>query len=84
MLKFLVANLHPDTTTLGRAIRRTHLGRNPTTYPNPAIALGWHVLRPNAREIVWHNGGTGGYRSFLGFDPLSPTAPSFSPAPQKR
>jgi CubicO group peptidase (beta-lactamase class C family) len=31
----------------------------------PNIGLGWHLL-PGA---VWHNGGTGGYRSFAAFDP---------------
>jgi CubicO group peptidase (beta-lactamase class C family) len=31
--------------------------------------MGWHVaMRPGDREIVWHNGGTGGYRSFVGYD----------------
>lgn len=34
--------------------------------------LGWYVSRsPGGREIVWHNGGTGGYRSFIGYDPSS-------------
>ena len=33
------------------------------------VALGWHIRSRDAQEIVWHNGGTGGYRSFLGFDP---------------
>jgi hypothetical protein len=33
-----------------------------------SIALGWHVLRVGDREIVWHNGGTGGYRAFMAFD----------------
>ena len=38
--------------------------------PGLEIALGWHVLSGKAdrNEIVWHNGGTGGYRSFIGFD----------------
>ncbi len=27
------------------------------------------VLEPAGRDVVWHNGGTGGYRSFIGFDP---------------
>jgi CubicO group peptidase (beta-lactamase class C family) len=30
--------------------------------------LGWLTLTRNGKEIVWHNGGTGGYRSFVGFD----------------
>lgn len=29
------------------------------------------MLRLSGRDIIWHNGGTGGYRSFLGFDPIA-------------
>jgi serine-type D-Ala-D-Ala carboxypeptidase/endopeptidase len=29
------------------------------------IALGWGILG----EITWHNGGTGGFQSFIGYDP---------------
>ncbi len=32
------------------------------------IGLGWVTRRGHGRELHWHNGGTGGYRSFLGFD----------------
>jgi CubicO group peptidase (beta-lactamase class C family) len=33
------------------------------------VGLGWHItpLKDTGRTIIWHNGGTGGYRSFLGF-----------------
>jgi CubicO group peptidase (beta-lactamase class C family) len=51
--------------------------RRPTGTPGLEIALGWHVLSlpggPSGREIVWHNGGTGGYRCFIGFDPSERT-----------
>jgi D-alanyl-D-alanine-carboxypeptidase/D-alanyl-D-alanine-endopeptidase len=33
------------------------------------MALGWHINKTDGKEVVWHNGGTGGYRSFMGFDP---------------
>lgn len=33
------------------------------------IALGWHLLKRNGAEVAWHNGGTGGYRTFMGYDP---------------
>jgi D-alanyl-D-alanine-carboxypeptidase/D-alanyl-D-alanine-endopeptidase len=33
------------------------------------IGLGWLFYPADGREIVWHNGGTGGFRSFAGFDP---------------
>ena len=54
----------------------------------PCAACAPCVARPGARprhhdglarlqevdtEIVWHNGGTGGYRSFAGFDPAKKT-----------
>jgi D-alanyl-D-alanine-carboxypeptidase/D-alanyl-D-alanine-endopeptidase len=30
--------------------------------------LGWHISPvADNKEMVWHNGGTGGYRSFCGF-----------------
>jgi CubicO group peptidase (beta-lactamase class C family) len=33
-----------------------------------AVGLGWHVTPdPEAGDIVWHNGGLAGHRSYLGF-----------------
>lgn len=31
------------------------------------IGLGWFLRSDAARPLAWHNGGTGGYRSFVGF-----------------
>ena len=33
------------------------------------IGLGWMIAKRGSAEIVWHNGGTGGFQSFIGFDP---------------
>ncbi|HJU87796.1 MAG TPA: serine hydrolase domain-containing protein [Gemmatimonadaceae bacterium] len=33
-----------------------------------SIGLNWFITRAGKVEIVWHNGGTGGYRSYLGLD----------------
>ncbi len=33
------------------------------------IGLGWLIYSTDGRDIVWHNGGTGGFRSFAGYDP---------------
>ena len=33
------------------------------------IGLNWHILAKDSARIIWHNGGTGGYHSFIGFDP---------------
>ncbi len=35
------------------------------------IGLAWHILKRNDDEIIWHNGGTGGFRSFAGFSKKS-------------
>ncbi|MEU8311408.1 serine hydrolase domain-containing protein [Micromonospora sp. NPDC048887] len=32
------------------------------------IGYGWFTSRHGGREVVWHNGGTSGFRAFLGFD----------------
>lgn len=33
------------------------------------VGLGWHIREAGDRALVWHNGETGGYHSFAGFDP---------------
>ena len=38
------------------------------------IGLGWIFLRSVDDDILFHNGGTGGYRSYLGIDPQKKTA----------
>ncbi len=31
--------------------------------------MAWHIFHKFGTDIVWHNGGTAGYRSFTGFTP---------------
>lgn len=33
------------------------------------IGLGWIISHSNDADVIWHNGGTGGFRAFLGFNP---------------
>ena len=33
------------------------------------IALGWHIIKAPGGDIIWHNGGTGGYRTLHGLQP---------------
>lgn len=35
------------------------------------IALGWIISTDDGRTAIWHNGGTAGFRSFIGFDTAS-------------
>ena len=42
----------------------------------PAVRIGaaWITVEPRGREITWHNGGTGGFCSWLGLDRRAGTA----------
>lgn len=31
------------------------------------MAMSWHIKKGENGDVIWHNGGTGGYRSFAGF-----------------
>ncbi|MEP0915725.1 serine hydrolase [Leptolyngbya sp. DQ-M1] len=68
LLDFLAANLDLIESNLVPAMQRTQVAQRPTGTPDLDIGLGWHIFRKYGREIVWHNGGTGGYRSFIGLD----------------
>jgi CubicO group peptidase (beta-lactamase class C family) len=70
MLTFLAANLGHEKSPLASAMASMLSVRRATGVPTLEIALGWHIFSRNGHEIVWHNGGTGGYRSFLGYDPV--------------
>jgi CubicO group peptidase (beta-lactamase class C family) len=70
LLKFLAANLELTKTPLDPALRLMHTVKHSTDAPDMDIMMGWHVWRRYGVRIVWHNGVTGGYWSFIGFDPL--------------
>ena len=40
-------------------------------FEDDRIGWAWFTTTHGDSTITWHNGGTGGYRSFLGFDPKS-------------
>lgn len=64
MLTYLVAQLADDQSELTKAFKETHKERADAN--TMQIGWGWHI---RDHKIVWHNGGTGGFRSFAGFDP---------------
>ena len=73
MLKFLAANLELTDTPLKPALRRMRSVRRPTGAENIDIMMSWHTFTQENTDIMWHNGGTGGYRSFAGFNPATKT-----------
>jgi len=59
----------PDTASvLVRALQRALTPRTATESDSTRIGFGWHDTRREGRRVVWHNGGTGGFRSFSGLE----------------
>jgi len=67
MLKFLAANMGVEKTPITAAMAKSQQPRRDAD-AGRRIGLAWHI---NPDGAVWHNGGTGGYRSFLGFNKKS-------------
>lgn len=69
-LRYTCANAGIIETPLYPAMQGMMSYTLPTGAPNPEVALAWHVTSgPSGAKIVWHNGGTGGYRTFTGYIP---------------
>jgi CubicO group peptidase (beta-lactamase class C family) len=81
MLTYLQAHLHPEKysfvgrspagRTLPNAIRLTHEIRG-EALPGMHVAFAW--LKVDATGTYWHNGATGGYNSYVFFNPQEDTA----------
>ena len=68
LLSFVEANLGLRESRLDAVLRATHEPRRSFEPPSTDIGLGWLIRTGHGREFRWHSGGTGGYRSFVGFD----------------
>jgi CubicO group peptidase (beta-lactamase class C family) len=67
LTRLLEALAQPDTTTaIGRAIRLATTGVHQLSERGDSVALAWHIAYPDSTRVVWHNGGTGGFRTWLG------------------
>jgi CubicO group peptidase (beta-lactamase class C family) len=75
MLAFLEANLDPSGTPLVAAIERAQRPRARAAR-RFQVGLGWIIVQlPRAAgPMLWHNGGTNGFRSFVGAAPETGTA----------
>lgn len=68
MAAFAAANMNLKKSNLAEIFAAAQEPRAQANSPEMRIGLGWHILSKNGAEVIWHNGGTGGYRSFIGFD----------------
>ncbi len=67
MLKFLAANLDSAHGPLGAAMAMARAPKKPLGERN-SIGLAWNNFESYGTMITWHNGGTGGFRTFIGMD----------------
>jgi D-alanyl-D-alanine-carboxypeptidase/D-alanyl-D-alanine-endopeptidase len=68
LLKFMRATcLSEAGAPLRPAIDLLLKTRRPADRPNQMVGLGWFVRSGNDDELVWKDGETGGYASFVGF-----------------
>lgn len=70
MLVFVAANARAPESALERSMHDSHEIQK-SINAEMGIGLNWHVQHVGDETIVWHNGGTGGFRTFIGFDPIS-------------
>lgn len=70
LMRFLAAEMGlADAGSLKGPMAAALAVRRPTQTANLAQALGWEVLTTPAGDIVQHGGGTGGYHTFVAFNP---------------
>jgi D-alanyl-D-alanine-carboxypeptidase/D-alanyl-D-alanine-endopeptidase len=79
MERWVRAQMRPESTQLAEPIRMAHEPRVPLHVPALAqvlrsglsgshVGLAWITTEVGERSVVWHNGGTGGFGSFVGFE----------------
>lgn len=70
LAKFAAAHFNAENKELALTRKETF-----SINENMQIALGWHLLKSGGgQDLVWHNGGTGGYSSSLAMDVNNKTA----------
>jgi serine-type D-Ala-D-Ala carboxypeptidase/endopeptidase len=74
LLTFLAAAMGRTRSTLTPAFAALLSVQRPTEAPFIDEALGWMVDSRGGGRIIWKDGETGGYASFMGYDPASGSA----------
>jgi CubicO group peptidase (beta-lactamase class C family) len=66
LARFVRANLEPPEGALGEAVRLTQQPR--VGSGRMELGMAWIRLAGKHGKLLFHNGGTAGYRSFVGVD----------------
>ncbi len=69
LVRFLEAASEVTPTSLAPAFALMLAEQRPAGSPNMRIGLGWMVLNGPTGPLIWHNGITGGFNSFIGYAP---------------
>jgi CubicO group peptidase (beta-lactamase class C family) len=69
MLKFVAAAANTETGPLAEAMAFAQQTRASAGGTQMRVGLNWLTRSTATSTIVWHNGGTGGYRTFAGVEP---------------
>lgn len=72
LLRYLQANIGKGPAELVKTFKMTHQQTFADKNSAQTAGLGWHIV--NRTGWWWHNGGTGGFLSFVGFNPDRKTA----------
>ena len=67
ILRYLQAHMHSKDVKVPAGLQLVQQPQRPTGMPGLQIGLAWHVQSVRGQTVVWHNGMTGGYASFIGF-----------------
>lgn len=67
MLRYVAANMGLKKTELQAAMQLTHQARHDKAGNGTRVGLGWIISKGAEGDVIWHNGGTGGYRTYCGF-----------------
>ena len=71
LLTYLDANIGKPRSRLELTMRDAQQPRRPVNAKGDAVGLGWQLRSRAGRTIVHHGGGTGGFQSYIGFDPVA-------------
>lgn len=66
LVKFAQANFDPNNEAMKLQQQKTFTVNNDWD-----MALGWFIQKKNTKQLYWHSGGTGGFRSMLVLHPDS-------------
>lgn len=71
LLKFVAANMQLTVGPLQAAMQSMQSPISSTDLAKTRVGIAWHITDKNGKRVIWHNGGTYGYHSFIGFDPTN-------------